>query len=53
VEVFAREFRMLDIDRAGVGFLFFDTDLGQVVDQDLRLDLEFPRELVDSDLISV
>jgi hypothetical protein len=53
VEVFAREFRMLDIDRARVRFLFLDADLRQVVDQHLRLDLEFPREFVDSDLISV
>jgi hypothetical protein len=49
----AREFRMLDVDRARVRFLFSDADLGQVVDQHLRFDLEFPREFVDPDLIRV
>jgi len=51
--VLAHEHGVLDVDRARVRLLFFDADLGQVVDQDLRLDLEFPREFVDSDLISV
>jgi hypothetical protein len=49
----ACEFRMLDVDRARVRFLFCNADLRQVVDQHLRLDLKFPREFVDSDLISV
>jgi hypothetical protein len=53
LKMLAREFRMLDVDRARVRFLFFDADLGQVVDQYLGFDLEFPREFVDPDLISV
>jgi len=44
---------MLHVDRARVRFLFGDADLRQVVDQHFRLDLEFPREFVDPDLISV
>jgi hypothetical protein len=51
--VLAREFRVLDIDRARVRLLLSDADLGQVVDQHLRFDLKFPREFVDPDLISV
>jgi hypothetical protein len=51
--VFAREFRVLHIDRARVRLFFSDADLGQVVDQHLRFDLKFPREFVDPDLISV
>jgi hypothetical protein len=49
----ARKFRVLDIDRARVRLLLRDADLGQVVDQHLRLDLKLPREFVDSDLIGV
>jgi hypothetical protein len=46
-------FRLIDFDRAGVRLLFFDADLGQVVDQHLGLDLEFPRQFIDSDLIGI
>jgi len=49
----ARKFRMLDVDRARVRLLLSDADLGQVVDQNFRFDLEFPREFVNSDLIGV
>jgi hypothetical protein len=49
----AHEHGVLDVDRARVRFLFFDADLGQVVDQHLGFDLEFPREFVDPDLICV
>jgi len=49
----ARELRVLHVDRARVRLFFCDADLGQVVDQHFRFDLQFPRELVDSDLIGV
>jgi hypothetical protein len=51
--VLAREFGMLDVNRARVSLFFSDADLGQVVDQHLRFDLEFPREFVDPNLIRV
>jgi hypothetical protein len=42
---------MLVINRAGMRLLLGDTDLGKVLDQDFGFDLEFPRQLVDPDLI--
>jgi hypothetical protein len=51
VEVFPRQFGVLDIERARVRFLILDADLRQVVDQHLGLDLEFPRQLIDANLI--
>ncbi len=53
LEMLAHEHGVLDVDRARVRLLFGDADLGQVVDQHLGFDLEFPREFVDPDLISV
>jgi len=53
LEVLAREFRVLYIDRTRVRLFFGDADLGQIVDQHLRFDLKFPREFVDPDLIGV
>ena len=41
--MFPREFSMLDVDGTRVSLLFLDTDLREVVDQHLGLDLEFPR----------
>jgi hypothetical protein len=49
----AHQFSVLHVDRARVRLFFADADLGQVVDQHLRFDLEFPREFVDPDLIGV
>jgi hypothetical protein len=51
--VLAREFGVLDVDRARVRLFLSDADLGQVIDQHLGLDLELPREFVDPDLIRV
>ncbi|HKV03838.1 MAG TPA: hypothetical protein VJO53_01895 [Candidatus Acidoferrales bacterium] len=48
-----RTFGVFDINRARVRFLFLDADFGQVVDQHLGLDLEFPGQLVDSNLIGI
>jgi hypothetical protein len=49
----AHEFGVRDINRTRVCLFFGNADLGQVVDQHLRLDLKFPREFVDPDLIRV
>jgi hypothetical protein len=48
-----RQFGMLDIERTRVRLLFLDADLRQVVDQYLGLDLEFTRQLVNTDLIGI
>lgn len=44
---------VIEFERTRVSFLFGDADFGQVIDQDFRLDLEFPGQLVNSDLIGV
>lgn len=49
-EVLAREFGVLDINRTRVGLFLGDADLGQELDQDFGLDLEFAGQLVDADL---
>jgi hypothetical protein len=51
--VLARELGVFHVDRARVRLFLRDADLGQVVDQHLCLDLKFPREFVNSDLIGV
>lgn len=51
--MFAYEFGFIEVERARVGFLLGYADFGQEVDQDFRLDLEFPGQLVNSDLIGV
>ncbi len=40
-------------DRTGVGFLFGYAKTWQKVNDSLRLDLEFTRELIDADLVYV
>jgi hypothetical protein len=45
--------RLVVLKRTRMGFLFGNPDLRQVLDQDLGLDLEFPRELVDANLTGV
>jgi hypothetical protein len=49
--MFPDEVRVLQIERTRVRLLFRDADFGQVVDQDLGLDLEFTRQLINADLI--
>jgi hypothetical protein len=49
----AHQFGMLDIERARVRLFFGHSDLGQVLDQHFRFDLEFPREFVNPYLIRV
>jgi hypothetical protein len=50
-EVLAREFGVLDINGARVGLLLGDADLREILDEDFGLDLEFPGQLVDADLV--
>jgi hypothetical protein len=40
----------LVVNRTGVGSLLGDAELGQQLKKPVRLHLEFPRQLVDSDL---
>jgi hypothetical protein len=53
LEMFPHQYGVLDIDRAGMRLLLRDADFRQVIDQDLRLDLEFPRQFVNADLIRI
>jgi hypothetical protein len=46
-------FRYIGRNRAGVRFLFGNAKTGQKVNNGFRLDLEFARELIDTDLIYV
>jgi hypothetical protein len=50
-KMFPRQFGVFDIERARVRLFIFDADLRQEVDEHLGLDLEFPRQLVDTNLI--
>jgi hypothetical protein len=49
----SRQLGVLDINRTRVRLLFLDADLRQVVDQHLGLDLEFPGQLIQSDLFGI
>ncbi len=44
---------MIEIERTRVRLLFGDADLGEIVDQDFRLDLQLARQLVNANLIRV
>jgi|HubBroStandDraft_4_1064222.scaffolds.fasta_scaffold00743_3 hypothetical protein len=52
-KMFPRQLSVRIIDRARVRLLFGNANFGQILDQDFRLDLEFPGELVYSDLIRI
>lgn len=45
------EFGVAQVERARMRLLFCDADFRQEIDQDLSLDLKFPCQLVDADLI--
>jgi len=51
--MFAYEFGVIEVERARVRFLLGDAGIRKVNDQDFRLDLELPGQLVNSDLIGV
>ena len=53
LEMLAHQLGMVQVERARVRFLLGDSDLGQVIDQNFRFDLKFPRKLVNSYLIRV
>jgi hypothetical protein len=44
---------MINVNRTGVSLLLGYTDLGKIINQHLRLDLQLSRQFVDSDLIRV
>ena len=46
-------FRYIEIKRARMGFLVGDAKFGEVIEDGLRLDLELPGELIDSNLIGI
>ena len=52
-EMLPHELGMGIVDRARVRLLLGNADFWQVLDQDLCLDLEFPGQLIDSDLIRI
>jgi hypothetical protein len=53
LKVLAHQHGVLDINRARMRLLFGDADFRQVFDQDLGLDLEFPRQFVNANLIDI
>lgn len=52
-EVLAGEFGVLDINRTRMGLLFLDANLGEILDQDLGLDLEFPGQFIYANLVGL
>jgi hypothetical protein len=53
VEVLADQFGVFEIERTRVRLLLRDADFRQVLDQDLRLDLELPGQLINPDLVRI
>jgi hypothetical protein len=51
LEMLPHQLGVLEIKRARVRLLFLDADLRQVVDQHFGLDLEFPCQFIDANLI--
>jgi hypothetical protein len=47
------QFGVLQVERARMCLFVADADFREVVDQDFRLDLELPGQLVDADLIRI
>ena len=52
-KMFPRELGLVEIERARVRLLFGDADFRQEIDQHLRLNLEFPCQFVNSNLIRI
>ncbi len=50
-KVFLHALRLIHFDRAGVRFLFCDTDLDKSIENGLALYLEFSRQIIDSNLL--
>jgi hypothetical protein len=51
--MFPHKHGMINVNRTGVSLLLGYTDLGKIINQHLRLDLQLSRQFVDSDLIRV
>jgi hypothetical protein len=49
--MFSYELGVVEVERTRVGLFFSDANLREIVDQNLGFDLEFPRQLVNSNLI--
>ena len=52
-KVLAHQFGVLDVNRAGMRLFLRDADLRQEIDQDFGLDLQFPGQFIDADLIGI
>jgi hypothetical protein len=52
-EMLAHQFRVFQVNRARVRLFLGDAGLREIVNQDLRLDLQFPRQLINPDLIRI
>jgi hypothetical protein len=52
-KMLSRKLRMFEIERARVRLLFRDADFRQEIDQDFCFNLEFARQLVNSNLIGI
>jgi hypothetical protein len=52
-KMLARKFGVFEIERARVRLFFRDANFRQELDQDFRLDLEFARQLINSNLIGI
>jgi hypothetical protein len=48
LDALPNQFRNRSVDRAGVGLLLSDTELGKHLEDDMRWNLELPRQLVDA-----
>jgi hypothetical protein len=51
--VLAHQFGVLQVDRARVRLFFRDAGFREIVNQDLCLDLQFSRQLINPDLIGI
>lgn len=49
----ARKLRVFEIERTRMRLFFRDADCRQEIDQDFRFNLEFARQLVNSNLIGI
>jgi hypothetical protein len=49
----AHQLRVLQVNRARVRLFFGDAGFREIVNQDFRLDLQFPRQLINPDLIGI
>lgn len=53
LKVLPHQYGVLDIERTGMRLFIIDANFRQVINQDFGLDLEFPRQFVNADLIGI